>query len=260
MEKTNGTYYFFLKFGEESHLKEFVKGGLYCSNADTFQAIENEQKIKGQGDVLEAGSRLFSDNLIMQSHDTGSITSFKMSTNILIHFEPAKYMPIFCLFSVYEEDCVIDKNGQYKINLSEEKKEMIKEHFPKANAVAIITEPYKFLDDIRKSIGCEIKHGEVHYFQIDEGYEINGSNIRAMDMEYMQYLMQDVPPVIEDGKTIHSFKADYAFRALFCKDVFFSDEQEYRIVLPHEIITKGTSYSVVLSEKIEVVSLSEFLK
>lgn len=168
----------------------------------------------------------------MQSLDTGSITSFNMSGNILVHLEPAKHIPVFCLFTVYEDDCGIDKNGQYIINLSEEKKETIKKHFPKANSVAIITEPYKFLDDVSESIGCEIKHGEVHYFHIDKGLEIEGSNQRAIDMEYMKYLMQDVPPVIKDGKTTYSFQADYVFRALFCKDVFFSDEQEYRIVLP----------------------------
>ena len=40
---------FLLKFGEESHLKEFAKGSLYCSNAETFWGIEDKQKIKGQG-------------------------------------------------------------------------------------------------------------------------------------------------------------------------------------------------------------------
>lgn len=50
---------FLLKFGEESHLKEFAKGSLYCSNAETFWGIEDKQKIKGQGDILEAGSRIF---------------------------------------------------------------------------------------------------------------------------------------------------------------------------------------------------------
>ena len=251
---------FLLKFGEESHLKEFAKGSLYCSNAETFWGIEDKQKIKGQGDILEAGSRFFSQNMTMQSLDTGSITSFNMSGNILVHLEPAKHIPVFCLFTVYEDDCGIDKNGQYIINLSEEKKETIKKHFPKANSVAIITEPYKFLDDVSESIGCKIKHGEVHYFHIDEGLEIEGSNQRAIDMEYMKYLMQDVPPVIKDGKTTYSFQADYVFRALFCKDVFFSDEQEYRIVLPHEKVSKGTSYPVKLSESIKVLSLSEFFK
>ena len=90
--------------------------------------------------------------MTMQSLDTGSITSFNMSGNILVHLEPAKHIPVFCLFTVYEDDCGIDKNGQYIINLSEEKKETIKKHFPKANSVAIITEPYKFLDDVSESM------------------------------------------------------------------------------------------------------------
>ena len=249
---------YLLKFGEESHLKEFVKGNLYCSNAETFWGIEDKQKIKGQGDILEAGSRVFSQSLTMQSHDSGTITSFNMSGNILVHFEPAQHIPVFCLFCVYEDDCMIDENGRYRINLSEEKKKAIKKHFPKANAVAIITEPYRFLDDVNKSIDHEIKHGEVQYFYIDDGLEIKGSNQRAMDIEYMKYIMQDAPPKIENGKKTYSFHADYIFRVLFCKDVFFSCEQEYRIVLPNETINKGTSYPVKLSESIEVISLSQF--
>lgn len=255
-----GQIAFLLKFGEESHLKDFAKGELYFSNAETFWGIEDKQKIKGQGDILEAGSRIFSQNMTVQSLTSGSITSFNMNGNILVRFEPAKHIPVFCLFSVYEEDCEIDKNGKHIINLSKEKKDTIKKHFPKANAVAIITNPIKFLDDVSDSIGCKVKHEEVHYFHIDEGLELDGNNQRIMEMEYMKYLMQDVPPVIVDGKTTYSLQEDYVFRVLFCKDVFFSNEQEYRIVLPHEKISKATSYAVNLSEKIKVLSLSEFFK
>jgi len=255
-----GNIRFLLKFGQELHLKEFVKGRLYCSDAETFWGIEDKQKIKGQGDILEAGSRIFSQNLTMQSLDSGSITSLNVSGKILVHFEPAKHIPVFCLFSVYDDDCIINENGQYIINLSDKKKETIKSHFPKANAVAVISKPWIFLDDVSKSIGYEIKHDKVHYFHIDEGMQINGCNQRAMDLEYMKYLMQDVPPVIKDGKTTYSFHADYVYRILFCKDIFFSDEQEYRIVLPKERITHGISYPVKLSENIEVLSLSDFFK
>ena len=39
---------FLLKFGEESHLKEFAKGSLYCSNAETFWGIEDSITIIGE--------------------------------------------------------------------------------------------------------------------------------------------------------------------------------------------------------------------
>ena len=81
-----------------------------------------------------------------------------------------------------------------------------------------------------------------------------------MDMEYMKYLMQDVPPVKEDGKVKYVFCADYVYRSLFCKDVFFRQEQEYRIVLPEESISEGKHYPVKLGTGIQMMPLDEFMK
>ena len=251
---------YLLKFGERTHLEEFVKGSLYCSDAKTFWGIEDKLKIKGQGDILEAGSKVFAQRMMMQAHGSYKTTAINAPSNVLVHFEPAEHIPVFCLFAVYEDDCVLDTDGHYKIKLSEDTQKTIKEHFPKADSVAIITEPEQFLKDIMSSIGCEVKHEGVHYFHIDKGLEIEGSNQRAMDMEYMKYLTQDVPPVVENGTKRYVFCADYVYRALFCKDVFFKDEQEYRIILPDELITEGTRYPVKLSESIEIVPLEVFVK
>ena len=90
----------------------------------------------------------------------------------------------------------------------------------------------------KRSIGTEIKAEKVNYFHIDKGYETTDGEI-AMDMEYMKYLMQDASPEKVDGGIRYTFYADYAFRVLFCKDVFFEQEQEYRIVLPNETIEAG---------------------
>jgi len=79
-----------------------------------------------------------------------------------------------------------------------------------------------------------------------------------MDMEYMKYLMQDASPEKVDGGIRYTFYADYAFRVLFCKDVFFEQEQEYRIVLPNETIEAGKSYPVRLSKDYEIIDLHTF--
>lgn len=54
---------FLLKFGKEEHINQFADESLYCSSAITFWGIEKALKIKGQGDVLEAGSRLFTQKM-----------------------------------------------------------------------------------------------------------------------------------------------------------------------------------------------------
>lgn len=251
---------YFLKIGKKTYLEEFANGILYCSDAETFWGIEDKLKIKGQGDILEAGSRIFAQNVMMQAHDSGDITTINMKSNVLVHIEPAKHIPVFCLFSVYEEDCELDETGQYFIALSPEKQKTIKEHFPKADSIAIIKNPEQFLENVINSIGCAVKHEEVHYFHIDKGLEIEGSEQTAMDTQYMLYLMQDVPPIIENGAKRYVFLADYAFRALFCKDVFFKDEQEYRIVLPDKRISGSERFPVEISEKIEIVPLEKYVK
>ncbi len=250
---------FLLKFGKKKHIEEFVDGSLFCSSAETFWGIEKDKKLKGQGDILEAGSRVFAQRMIMKEHSTGNITDFNMKANVLVHFEPAKNIPVFCLFTVYDSDCCKDNNGNYAICLTEETKKVIREHFPNADTVAIVDYPQRFIEDVVTSIGCRIENDQVQYFNIDKGLDA-GDGQAAMDMEYMKYLMQDVPPVKENGKVKYEFHADYVYRSLFCKDIFFKREQEYRIVLPEESISKGRHYPVKLSTDIQMMPLDEFLK
>ena len=64
---------FLLKFGKREHLESLVKGSIYCSNAITFWGIEDKLKIKGQGDILEARTRMFAQKMIMQDPDTQEV-------------------------------------------------------------------------------------------------------------------------------------------------------------------------------------------
>lgn len=236
-----GEIKYLLKFRKREHLENLVQGNIYCSNAVTFWGIEDELKIKGQGDILEAGTRKFAQKMVMQHLDTKEVIAECGKANGLVRVELAEKMPVFCMFSVYEEDCKEDDDGRIMINLSDDKKQTIREHFPNADAVAIIPNPEVFIEDIRNSIGTEIKAENVHYFHIDKGFDTKDGQT-AMDIEYMKYLMQDVPPVKDDNVTKYTFYADYAFRVLFCKDVFFEKKQKYRIILPNKKIEKGKIY------------------
>ena len=248
---------YLLKFGRREHVESFAAGSLYCSNAQTFWGIEDNLKIKGQGDKLEGSSRFFAQKMTVHDYDDGSLVAEVPNCNGLVRYEPAERLPVFCLFAVYEEECLKDMAGNVHIKLSEKIKSSIREHFPQADAVAIIENPEQFLEDVESSIGCDVKHGEVHYFHIDEGMPMKDGG-RAMDMEYMKYLVQDVPPVVESGRTTYKFIAKYVYRALLCKDVYFKDEQEYRIVLPNEEIDVGTAYPVKYRNEIRVMNLDSF--
>lgn len=202
---------------------------------------------------------MFAQKMIMQHPDTNEVVAEFGKANGLIRVEPAEKMPVFCMFAVYEEDCKVNDDRNMVINLSDEKKQTIRKHFPNADSVAIIPNPEMFIEDIRNSIGTEIKAESVHYFHIDKGFETKDGQT-AMDMEYLKYLMQDAPPAKVDGATRYTFYTDFAFRVLFCKDVFFEKEQEYRIVLPNEKIEIGKSYAVQLLSDYEIYDLNTFFK
>lgn len=249
---------FLLKFGEKEHIESFVKGSLYCSNAQTFWGIEDGLKIKGQGDRLEASSRFFAQRISVYDHDNGNFMGILPVTSGLVRYEPAERIPVFCLFAVLEKDCIVNSDGSMQIELSNEIKETIKNHFPKADTVAIISDPMQFITDVESTIGCEIKYGRVQYFNIDNGYRCeDGSS--AMDMDYMRYLTQDKPPEIVGNKRIYKFLEKYVYRCLLCKDSYFKNEQEYRIVLQNEKIESSKIYQVKYTQKIDVVALEEFL-
>ena len=249
---------FLLKFGQRIHLEDFVNGFLYCSNAEQLWKIEDEQSIKGQGDTLEASAIMYAQNMTLQSKTTNITVQLGQSKG-KVRFEPAKKIPVFCMFAVYEEDCIYQNNGKLKINLSEEKKTKIREHFPNADSVIVISNPTTFIHDVENSIGCEIIADSIRYFNIENGFTTNNGQT-GMDMEYYRYLCQDTLPVKEHGNTIYKFNASYVYRALQCKDVHFSCEQEYRIILPYEKIDIGTKYPIHLSTKYEIQDLDKFFK
>ena len=252
-----GKIKYLLKFGQKEHMEAFSDGSLYCSNAQTFWGIEDDLKIKGQGDKLEASSRFFGQKMTVYDYDDMSLVAEVPNCSGLVRYEPAERIPVFCLFAVYEDDCITECDNGINIKLSDKVQKTIREHFPKADTVAIIDNPDCFLSDVENSIGREIKHGVVQYFYIDEGL-LTDDGKRAMDMQYMKYLVQDVPPVVENGKTTYRFLAKHVYRSLLCKDVFFRDEQEYRIILLNDQIIQGTSYPVRYSHKIRVMDLDSF--
>ena len=247
---------YLLKFGQKQHMEAFASGTLYCSNAQAFWGIEDELKIKGQGDRLEGSSRFFGNMFVYDCDDLRLVAQMPNCSG-LVRYEPAKQIPVFCLFAVYEEDCITGLNGESVIKFSDSVKKSIREHFPKANAVAIVDDPNSFIVDIENSIDCEIKHGLVQYFYIDNGLSTDDGK-QALDMQYMKYLTQDEPPVIENGKKVSRFLEKHVYRSLLCKDVFFKDEQEYRIILVNERISTGTCYPVNFTKEIRVIDIDDF--
>lgn len=253
---------YLLKVGKKEHIDQFASGNLYCNCAKTFWDIENN-KVKGQGDALEAGTYVYAERVVFRPYDkSGNLTDdyfiLNQPTTLKIRFGDAVNMPIFCMTAVLEDDCRIQKNNTLAICLSNKKKETLREHFPDADTVAIISDPQVFLNDVKISIGTRMESGFIKYYNLAEGSPLDNDRI-ANDLEYMNYVTQDISTWSSEEKRHAFLKAEYVYRTLFCKDYFFKDEQEYRIVLPDERIINGTLYPVRIHTPIEIIPFETFL-
>lgn len=245
---------FLIKFGERKYMERFANGHLFFSHALTFREYENALKIKGQGDRLEGGSKVFAQKLTVQGNDTPSQVKTANMVDITVTYEPADHIPVFCLFSCFDEDCKKISEHEYKITLNEQVKADIAAHFEKADTAVVIHNPTAFATDVHDSFSGMCKTELVHYFNI-EGFPMDNGGF-SLDLQYFKYLSQDTPPQKVEKGLEYSFNSDYVYRALFCKDVFFTNEQEYRILLPKEHISAPKEYDVeYLQTNLSIVSL-----
>ncbi len=246
---------FFLKFGEREYLERFQKGNLFFSNAQTFRYYEENLFIKGQGDHLEGGSMITASNMTMIDNNSNEPVFTGVRVNVIYYFKPANLLPVFCLFACFEKDCLVKDDGTLSIELSEDIKQNIIAHFPKADTVAIIKKPQQFIDDVRSTIVTECKSDLINYFHL---LGFDSEQGRANDLSYFKYLSQGAPPNKENERLCYSIKSKDIYRSLLCKDLFFKKEQEYRFILPQMNITKSREFPVRLNESIELQDLSYF--
>ena len=246
-----------LKFGERKYIQDLINGDFYFSNAKKFRDIEVGQKNKGQGDILEGGSYVYAvDGQIYNNNDTALLKTIE-NQDILIHYAPANNIPVYCMFACdYDHICRIDEN-HIRVILSDDEKEDMRKHFAKADAVVVFANPQCLMNDFYKSLGETVKSDLVHYFQVS-GIKEDGK-VPHLDLSYYEYLTKDVPPEEIDGAKKYVFLEEYVYRSLFCKDMFFKNQQEYRIVLSDNRIEEPQVFHIDLSVKPKIFDLDMIL-
>lgn len=247
---------FLIKFGEEKYMKRFAGGNIYFSNALRFRELEKTLQKKGQGDRLEGASKIYAVKMEAYNKDTGSFEGRVNNVSVIANYEPANNIPVFCLFTCYTKDCIKVDDKTYRLSLDSNIVQNIVNHFDKADTAAIVVNPLNFVNDIQIAFNNNAKTENVHYFHI-EG--IPSENGIAQDMQYYEYLAQDTPPQKVDGIIRYTFNVKYVYRCLFCKDMFFKEEQEYRILLPEKKIIAPQEFYVPLSTPIKLFNMKEIL-
>lgn len=248
---------FLIKFGERKYMERLAKGYLYFSCAKKLREIEEKLKCKGQGDCLEGASRMHGTDMELYDYETGMLWKRVPKVNMVVHYEPANNIPVFCLFTCYKDDCISDNEDNWHIEISDKIISDIKEHFNKADTAAIITNPTQFVDDVNKAFNNSAKVEQVHYFNVDGIVMDNGQIVQ--DLAYHKYLTQDVPPERVNGQTKYRFSSKYVYRCLFCKDKYFENEREYRILLPDKKIIEPQEFYVETSSPIKLYDINTIL-
>lgn len=247
---------FLLKFGEREFMERMACGYFYFSNAEKFRELEDLLQKKGQGDCLEGTSKIHGTSMEIFDKNTSKLVKKTLSQTVIFNYEAASNIPVYCLFACYNDNCIKISSDTYKLSLDRQVIDDIKLHFDKADTVAIITNPKQFIEDIQKKFFGTAKTETVNYFHI-EGTPIE-KNV-AQDLGYLKYLTQDSVNKRSDGKSVYSLKAKNIYRCLFCKDIYFQNEQEYRILLPEITITSPKEFQIPLTSPIKLFDIDKIL-
>jgi hypothetical protein len=248
-----------IKFGEKQYMEQLKEGHFYFSHAKMFREIEEKLMLKGQGDKLERGSFIPAQRVTMQSYeDPYDIKSIGPS-NITLFYQGNDSIPIFCLSICDEKNCIALDNGKRKLSFSSEIKEDIKKHFPNADTAVIFNNPSALRTDLYDSFYNSCMIEPIHYFNCN-GFTTDDGQ-RSMDKEYFDYLMKDnTHKIYDDGKsaTQYLLTEESVYRTLLCKDLFFKNEKELRILLPKQSINEPRIFYVQFKlSKPSIVSLSD---
>ena len=235
---------FLVKIGERAHLEELVQGVLYCSPSEKYIKQELELHDKGQGDLLEGKMRIKTNGGYMEDHVTHERIPIPPNAVFTISIENVNNMPIFCMTRGTEKDCsnyISDK--EYKIQFSEAFKEEVTNSFKKADSALIICEPENFMQSLKSSIRHEVISDNIRYFDYD-----------ILDINMMYFLLG--VDTFEKNQP-YSMKYSNRHRHLLCKDISFSEQREYRIILLDDEITEPQKYNFNFNSQYKIVDLHE---
>ena len=180
----------------------------------------------------------------MHDYETNELKLECPNADFIVGLDEVNNMPIFCISKYDAEDTIdyIDKNN-YKICISQDEIESIKKDFSSATHALIILEPDRFIDSI-KQIDRGIKNGEIRYYD----YSIN-------PLQMFMYLTTGEEEIITNQ--VLSFTEDNKYRILFCKDITFSNQKEYRFINTQRLIDEAISCDFDFNTKYLLIPIEE---
>jgi hypothetical protein len=233
----------FVKFGERQYMESLANGEFYFSNAKRFAEIE-EELVKGQGDKYEGKAHIDVTHMKATDHRTGEIFETKVGNLVTMGVEKVKFKPIYCLSAFTKQDCNNHYSAaNYSIQFSKEMQNTIMKHFPKADTAVVFFDPPSVIKSLQATSKSRLKYGFVNYL-----------NMHPVGVEWIEFVNDKEK--IENG-TKYTMTVQNAYKMLFCKDLYFKEEKEYRFVFADdEILTPKVIYAEKLGE-IKVIDIGQ---
>lgn len=219
---------FMIKYGKKEHLEQILNGSLRVSPAKTYVGIEMNQHNKGQGDLLEGKFKIHFENAHAFTQDTDQLLGVYPKGTVTVNIPDVTGMPMFCL-SWYDERYVLEDG---RIRLYEDDIAKIHKDFPDATHALVISEPEKFISDIRSIKGHTIIDDKIHYYD----YDIN-------TLQMFFFLTTGSEDIKKDAPCL-SMTYENRYRHLLCKDKYFEGQREYRFIGMDESINSPVAYSL----------------
>ena len=239
---------FMIKYGEKEHLEQIIKGTIRFAPSQEYINLENALHNKGQGDLLEGKLKIkIQGGKIFHPETNEFLGYLPPNSTITISIQDVNNMPVFCL-SQYGDEYIteyIDEQN-YSISLSADKISSIRSDFPKATHALIIYEPNKFIKDITSISGHQFANGNIHYYD----YDIN-------PMQMYMYLCSGSENI--QTNTPLSMTYENRYRHLLCKDIAFSNQDEYRFIELNDLITSPVFYPFEFTSKYQIIPIEQLV-
>lgn len=228
----------FIKYGEANYLEQFYRlGEMYFSPCDKFRKLE-ENQVKGIGDKNDGGIHTKNNQCYVVPKNGKSFSA----SNVEISFiaDCCRHIPTYCLKQT-NTACISEQ--EYKV---------LSNQFPQHTHALIIENEDDFLENVRFHFKSKAFAHRIFY-QDDmltdfSDFLFNGDSDTQFYKPHAskhKYFFEIVETNL-DNIPVRSLRIDKsnAHKTMFRKGLFFKQQQEYRIVLPHLEIKESTIYNI----------------
>lgn len=227
-----------IKLGKAEHIYNLSnKGEMFFNTCKYFRDLEEEQLQKGIGDVNDGGVHAITEKVRIISPNFKKDIDEYVDAGFIV--KPALNVPVFCLRKTESSA------------ISYEMCNKIKNQFPKYTHALIIENEKEFLENVRYSFRNKAFAHKIFYqngwyedflhFIYSGSSDIRFYPTRVKGNKY--YADICLPENLYKKNTIRIDDSNF-YRMMYRKDMFFEEQQEYRIVLPRETIEEGKVYTI----------------